>query len=97
MVFTEELSLSWLNSSIFVNGMPSISAYDITSNVASDWLRKIIVFSLALAASTNGKTRAILTLFGIFLACIVLLANLGSRACGFLRWKPIPVSFVAIS
>ena len=77
---------------MFVGGMPSISAYEVTSNVESDWLRKIIVFTLAMAASTDGKLRAVLTFFGIFLTCIVLLANLGARACGFLRWRPIPVS-----
>ena len=90
LVFTEELSFSWINAAMFIHGMPSISAYEITANVGSDWLRKLLMFALALAAATEGTTRAFLTLSGILLACVILLANLGARSWGFLRWKPIP-------
>jgi hypothetical protein len=74
---------------MFVRGMPSISAYTITTNVETDWLRKVLIFCFALGAATTGRTQAVLSLFGISLACAVLLANLGSRAWGFLKWKPL--------
>jgi hypothetical protein len=74
---------------MFVSGMPSISAFAITSRVESDWLRKVILFSLALAGANTGDSQYILTLFGVSLTCAVLLANLGSRAWNFLHWKPL--------
>lgn len=89
LVFSEEISYSWINTAMFVRGMPSISAYTITSNVDTDWLRQVLIFSLALGGSTTGRTQVVLTLFGISLTCAVLLANLGSRAWGFLKWKPL--------
>jgi hypothetical protein len=89
LVFTEEISLSWTNVGMFVSGMPSISAFAITSRVESDWLRKVIVFSLALAGATRGYSQYALTLFGVSLTCAVLLANLGSRAWNFLHWQPL--------
>ena len=89
IVFTEEISLSWTNVGMFVTGMPSISAFTITSRVESDWLRKVIIFSLALAGATTGYSQYALTLFGVSLTCAVLLANLGSRAWNFLQWQPL--------
>ena len=89
LVFVEEISFSWINTAMFVRGVPSISAYSITTHVETDWLRKILVFTLAISATTTGKTQFVLTFFGISLACAVLLANLGSRAWNFLNWKPI--------
>jgi hypothetical protein len=89
LVFTEEISLSWTNVGMFVSGMPSISAFAITSRVESDWLRKVLLFSLAMAGATSGLSQYALTLFGISLTCAVLLANLGSRAWNFLQWQPL--------
>lgn len=89
LVFTEELSLSGLNSSMLVRASPSVSAHTLTNNVGSDILRKLIVLSLALAAAASGLTQKILTLFGISAACAVFLSNLGSRAWHFMRWRPL--------
>jgi hypothetical protein len=89
IVFTEELSLSYLNASMLVRASPSVSAHTLTNNVGSDVLRKLIVLSLALAAAASGMTQKILTLFGISAACAVFLSNLGSRAWHFMRWRPL--------
>ena len=88
LVFVEEISYSWINTAMLVRGVPSISAYTITTHVETDWLRKILVFCLALSSATTGRLQYIMTFFGISLACAVLLANLGSRAWGFLGWRP---------
>eukprot|EP00934_Nitzschia_sp_Nitz4_P003311 Nitzschia sp. Nitz4//scaffold141_size107518//4714//5893//NITZ4_004260-RA/size107518-processed-gene-0.75-mRNA-1//1//CDS//3329536240//3301//frame0 len=90
LVFTEEISFSWIYSSIFVRGLPSISAYTIVSNSETDWSRKILLFTLYLSGATSGQTQAVLTLIGISMACMILLANLGSRAWMFMGWRPIP-------
>ena len=90
LVFNEELSLSWTNVGMFVRGMPSISAYSITSNVQSDWLKKVSLLSLALGGITTGTSRLLLTLVGIVLAVSIMFANIGSRAWRFLQWRPIP-------
>jgi hypothetical protein len=89
LVFNEEISLSWTNVGMFVSGMPSISAFAITSRVESDWLRKVILFTLTVAGATTGYSQYALTLFGVSLTCAVLLANLGSRAWNFLKWQPL--------
>jgi hypothetical protein len=89
LVFSEEVSLSWTNVAMFVRGFPSISAFAVTSRVESDWLRKLLILILAVASVTTGTTQVVLTLVGVGLTCAVLLANLGSRAWGFLKWKPI--------
>jgi hypothetical protein len=70
--------------------LPSISAYAITTKVESDWFRKIAVLCLTLGSVMDGKTRVVLSLIGTSLATIILLANLGARAWGFLRWRPLP-------
>lgn len=93
LVFSEEISLSWTNAAMFVRGLPSISAYAVTSKVESDWLRKILLISLAMASAASGTTQTVMTLFGIGLTCIVLLANLGSRAWGYMRWRPLVVGW----
>lgn len=90
IVFYEEISYSWIYTAMFVRGVPSISACTVTSNVETDWLRKVIIFALALGGATTGRVQVVLTLFGISLTCAVLLANLGSRAWGFLKWRPLP-------
>lgn len=74
---------------MMVRAAPSVSAHSLISPVASDLLRKIIVFDLAIAsAAARGLPQQIMTLVGISLASVVLLANLGARAWHFLRWKP---------
>jgi hypothetical protein len=90
IVFYEEISYSWIYTAMFVRGVPSISAYTVTSNVETDWLRKVLLLTLVLGAATTGRLQVVLTLFGISLTCAVLLANLGSRAWSFLKWRPLP-------
>lgn len=58
------------------------------SPVAPDLLRKTVVFILAIAGAATGYIQQIMTLVGIGLACLILLANLGARAWHFMRWKP---------
>lgn len=88
LVFTEELSLSWTNVGMSIRGFPSISAYEIITQVESDWLRKVQIFTLSIASAASGTTAKVMTLFGISLTCAILLANLGSRSWRFLGWKP---------
>lgn len=89
LVFSEEISFSWVNVSMLVRGVPSISAYTLTSYLVSDWLRKLVVLILALAGAATGTLQKVLTLVGICLACLVLAANLGSRAWFHLKWNPL--------
>ena len=88
LVLTEEISHSLLNTSMMVRGMPSTSAHYFVSPFAPDLLRKIVIFCLATAGATTGTLQSTLTLVGIALACLTLLANLGSRAWHFLGWRP---------
>jgi hypothetical protein len=89
LVFKEEISQAWPNVGMLVRGFPSISAYSVVTGTDSDWLRKAIVISLLLASVAEGSVQHILCFVGISLACLVLLANLGSRAWGFMKWRPI--------
>lgn len=66
-----------------------MSAYSLDTNMESDWMRKVLLFMLYLSAAATGHAQAVLTLCGIALACLILLANLGSRAWGFLGWRPM--------
>lgn len=89
LVFKEEISLSWTNVAMLIRGFPSLSACSAISRTDSDWLRKIIVFALLLASIADGMIKHVLCFIGVSLACLVLLANLGARAWGFMEWKPI--------
>jgi hypothetical protein len=88
LIFSEEFSLSWTNVAMSVRGLPSISAYEIVTQVESDWLRKALLLCLAAASVTTGTAQKICTLGGISLACCILLANLGSRSWKFMGWRP---------
>ena len=89
LALTEEISLSWLNASMLIRATPSVSAHNMVSPVGSDSLRKLVLFSLALAGATTGTLQSVLTIGGILGAMIILLANLGARTWHFLRWKPL--------
>lgn len=89
LVLTEEISLSWINSSMLVRASPSVSAHTLLHGTGSDLSRKAVVLTLALAGAASGNLQKYMTLAGISLACLVLLANLGSRAWLFLKWKPL--------
>eukprot|EP00934_Nitzschia_sp_Nitz4_P004713 Nitzschia sp. Nitz4//scaffold141_size107518//15634//17223//NITZ4_004265-RA/size107518-augustus-gene-0.89-mRNA-1//-1//CDS//3329536255//4703//frame0 len=89
MILVEEISHCWTNVTMLVRGLPSLSAYSLVSGVYSDWPRKIVLFLFLLGGSADGTTGYYFTTIGISLTCVVLLANLGSRAWGFLQWDPI--------
>mmetsp|Transcript_15154 Transcript_15154/g.28736 ORF Transcript_15154/g.28736 Transcript_15154/m.28736 type:complete len:267 (-) Transcript_15154:80-880(-) len=76
-------------SSMLVRASPSVSAHTLLSGTGSDLSRKAVVLCLALAGAATGRLQKYMTLTGISLACIVLLANLGSRAWLFMKWKPL--------
>jgi hypothetical protein len=88
LVFVDETSLSWLNVSLMVRGVPSLSAHTLMSPAGSDTLRKIVLFAFILAAALTGEAARIATLVGVFGVLSVLLANLGARTTYFLRWSP---------
>jgi len=93
VVFKEEISHSLTNVAMMVRGMPSISGYSVSSLSHSDWMRKLIVFILIaseLAGQADADSTLHVTFFlGLSLTILVLFANLGSRAWGFMHWKPI--------
>ena len=94
LVFGEEIGQSWIHVAMHVRGFPSISALTLEEGVmsGSDWLRKALVFILAIAGYTTGRYQQTCTLAGLSLACWVLLANLGSRSYQNMQWKPIKPS-----
>lgn len=89
LVLTEEISLSWLNASMWIRVTSSISAHSLMSPVGSDVLRKAVLFTLVLAGATTGRVQNALTLLGIAGAILILLANLGSRAWRCMGWPPL--------
>ena len=89
LLFTEEISLSWVNASMLVRGMPSVAGHTLTSPIGSDLIRKVLLLCLALASVTSGTIQKVLTFIGIIGICIVLLANLGARAWYTMKFKPI--------
>ena len=72
-----------------VQGVPSTSSYVMINGNGSDWLRKLSIACLVCASAANGSIQNALQLIGVGVACITLLANLGSRAWHFLHWRPI--------
>lgn len=72
-----------------VQACPSISAYSVSKDSGSDWVRKLVILLLAVSGAATGTTQLVLTLLSILLACFVLLANLGSRAWYFFQWQPM--------
>lgn len=87
LVLTEEISLSWLNASMMIRATPSVSAHALTSSLSgSDWLRKLVLFTLAFASATSHWG---LTMAGVVGAMILLLANLGARSWHALGWRPL--------
>jgi hypothetical protein len=90
LVFKQEISLSWLNASLMVRSLPSVSAHTLVSHyVGGDYIKRWVIFSLAAAGAAQGSIRTVLACSGVSAACMVLLANIGSRAWFFLRWKPL--------
>jgi hypothetical protein len=89
LVLTEEVSLSWTNAVMMVQACPSLSAFSVTKDAGSDWIRKGIIMLLALAGAATGKTQVVLTMMGILFTCAVLLANLGARVWYFFQWQPL--------
>jgi hypothetical protein len=92
IAFSEELCLSWLNSSILIQGVPSTAAYQLVNGSSSDWIYKAAIGSLILAGAARNNLQKLLTIVGISSACIALLANIGTRAWHFLKWRPFSYS-----
>jgi hypothetical protein len=86
LILVEETSLVWLNIAMLVWGMPSVSAFGLNQVVTTDWPRQALLLILVLATVANDETQSqkILTLLGVSLAVVILLANLGARA-----WKHV--------
>lgn len=105
LVFHEEMSYSWLHSSMLVRGTPSLSGHYLFSSGKSlggvgpsDVIRKTLLLILILAGgmgTVTAPSSAFVTaqkwmaLCGILGTCVVLLANLGSRTWRFLNLRPL--------
>jgi len=83
------MSLAWMNASLAIQGVPSTSSYVLLHNDTSDWIHKGTLACLIFAGATNGTLQLVLFLAGVSLACIALLANIGSRAWTFLQLRPV--------
>lgn len=92
LVLVEEMSLSWTNVVMMVQACPSISAYSVSRDSGSDWIRKMVLLTLALAGAATGTVQVALTMIGILLTCTVLLANIGARSWYFFQWQPLSYS-----
>lgn len=96
LVLSEEISLSWLNTSMFVRATPSVSGHGIISSPllgeTHDVIKKLILLSLTLAGAAipGSIAQRVLILLGLSLACVALLVNAGARAWHFLKWQPLP-------
>ena len=86
VVLTEEISLSVLNTSMLVR---AAHFFVVSPFSPPDLLKKAILFCLAIAGATHGAVQSTLTFIGIILACLALLANLGSRSWHFMGWRPL--------
>ena len=91
LTLTEEMTLSWLNSSLFVQGVPSTSSYQLLNKDGHDWIHKSMLACLVFSGAASGDMRRALLIVGVSLACLALLANLGSRAWYFLQWSPMSI------
>ena len=91
LLLHEEISHAWLNVAMFIQGMPSVAAYTIVSSFDSDWPRKIVILLLAItsAMEAGSEYQKYCALTGIGMAMVLLVANLGSRAWYFMKWKPL--------
>jgi hypothetical protein len=89
LVVWEEMRFSWLNSSLLVQGIPSSSSFVLINGDANDWISKASIACLVFAGATQGTLKQILSVTGASFACITLVANLGSRAWHFLKWRKI--------
>lgn len=88
MVLSEEISLSYVNAVMFVWGMPSVSAYNFLYPFTSDWVRKLDILILTIAAIIpDGISKTYTTVAGVAFTCMILCSNLGSRA-----WKNLQLN-----
>merc|ERR1740139_208257 len=91
LVLSEEMSLSLLNSSILVGGVPSVASYLVHSRIKSDYPRDLVTLLFACAGVSSDDTyRTYFTLTAALLAAAILAANLGARAWEALRYPPVP-------
>lgn len=92
LVLQEEIANAWINASMLVWGMPSISAYALTQPITIDWPKQLLLLTLSISAvlQPGSQVQHITTLIGIGWACCVLVANVGARAWRHLKLKPLP-------
>lgn len=89
LALTEQMSLSWVISSLLVQGVPSISSHQLLNNDGHDWIYKAVLTCFVFSGVTSAEARRVLLTIGVSLACIAMLANLGSRAWHYSRMSPI--------
>ena len=113
MVLSEEISLSYVNATMFVWGMrksfisrfhssdffiASVSAYNFLYPFISDWLRKLDILILTIAAIIpDGIAKTNTTVIGVALTCVILCSNLGSRAWKNLKIKSLRYNGIGAS
>lgn len=87
----QEMGHVWLNVAMFIQGLPSVAAYTIITSFDSDWPRKVVILLLTIstAMDVGGAYQRYCVLASIGFAMILLVANLGSRAWYFMKWKPL--------
>lgn len=87
----QEMGHVWLNVAMFIQGMPSVAAYTIITSFDSDWPRKVVILLLTIttAMDVGSVYQRYCILASIGFAMILLVANLGSRAWYFMKWKPL--------
>lgn len=56
LVLSEEIANAWINMSMLVKGMPSISAYTLTHPVMIDWPKQALLLILYIAAIMDPGT-----------------------------------------
>jgi len=89
LVLLEEIGLSLTNVVMMVQACPSLSAYTVSKDSGSDWIRKCVILVLALAGIATGNAQVAFTMIALLLMCAVLLANLGARTWYFFQWQPL--------
>ncbi|CAB9519575.1 expressed unknown protein [Seminavis robusta] len=89
LLVSEEMSLSFLNSSLLIQGMPSISSYVMINGEGYDWIHKLPIACFVAAGAVQGSLQRAFGIIGVSLTFVAILANLGSRAWHFLQFRKV--------
>merc|ERR1712194_484268 len=83
---------------MFVEGVPSTSAFNFIYPFSSDMIRKSIIFIFTISSVVpDGVMKTQITIAGIAISCIALASNLGSRAWNNLKLNSIPYDGIGTS